>query len=331
MREGEVLPSLQGGCCAPTQSPSSLPHFGIRRSTFMISVSVSWPPMPSRASKYRPQIAAAALAAACLMSGAVPDGWHQSARGHAAASLVYGQLATSWLTDRLGALGEWIGAVSDRSKELSDAHSENRLLREQLAIAQSRLLEMDRALHTMQQTLAIKPPDPAPVPKLTAATVVGRDASNWPSIIVLDCGSAQGVEVGSGVICGQAVVGVVSAVRGSACIVRLLTHPQCRVDACIARTGESRHVAGNLTDTIHMLDVHEKPVQPGDVVLTSGELGTFPRGLLIGTVTKAAPAEGALGYSVEVRPAAELSTLHDVLIVQPHRTDALDLLKQQGK
>jgi rod shape-determining protein MreC len=80
-----------------------------------------------------------------------------------------------------------------------------------------------------------------------------------------------------------------------------------------------------------MLDVHEQPVQVGDAVLTSGEMGVFPRGLLIGSVLHVSQTPGSLTHSIDVRPAAALATVHDVLIVLPRRSDALDLIREQGR
>jgi len=222
--------------------------------------------------------------------------------------------------------------LADRAQELRDARSRINLLEEELDIAQAQLFEKERSLETLRRTLHFAQTQASPSElKLTEARVVGRDATNWPGIAILDCGSTQGVEVGSGVISGKSVVGIVSSVRGSACVVRLVTHRLCRVAAYTPRTAESRHVTGTLTDTLRMLDVHEKPLKPGDAVLTSGEMGVFPRGLLIGRIIKADKASGSLLYDVDVRPAAALSTLHDVIIIAPQQSDALDLIREQGK
>ena len=278
------------------------------------------------------QMIAGLLVVVSLLNAALFTQFHESERALAAAGLVYPQIAVASIGGGLGRIGEWLGAIGDRAQELRDSRRRIALLEQKLDIAQAQLIEKERSLETIRRTLIFAQTNGSPSElKLTEARVVGRDTTNWPGIAILDRGSVQGVEVGSGVISGKSVVGIVSAVRGSACVVRLVTHPLCRVAAYTPRTAESRHVTGTLTDTLRMLDVHEKPLQPGDAVLTSGEMGVFPRGLLIGKIIKAEKASGSLVYDLDVRPAAALSTLHDVLIIAPQQSDALDLIREQGK
>ncbi len=288
--------------------------------------------MFARTSSRKSQIIAASLVAVSLLNVTLFRGLHESERGWAVAGLVYPQIAVASVSDGLGRIGEWLGAVGDRAQELRDARSRIALLEQKLEIAQAQLVEKERSLETICRTLLFAQTQDSPSElKLTEARVVGRDATNWPGIAILDRGSVQGVKAGSGVISGKSVVGIVSAVRGSACVVRLVTHPLCRVAAYTPRTAESRHVTGTLTDTLRMLDLHEKPPEPGDAVLTSGEMGVFPRGLLLGRIIKADKASGSLLYDVHVRPTAALSTLHDALIIAPQQSDALDLIREQGK
>jgi len=58
----------------------------------------------------------------------------------------------------------------------------------------------------------------------------------------------------------------------------------------------------------------DENVPVGEMVLTSGGDGIFPKGLLVGKVTKAG-AGGDLFLNIRVRPAADLSRLEEVLVV----------------
>ena len=58
----------------------------------------------------------------------------------------------------------------------------------------------------------------------------------------------------------------------------------------------------------------DEAVPPGEMVLTSGGDGIFPKGLLVGRVTKVAPGN-ELFLNIRVRPAADLSKLEEVLVV----------------
>jgi rod shape-determining protein MreC len=58
----------------------------------------------------------------------------------------------------------------------------------------------------------------------------------------------------------------------------------------------------------------DETVPAGELVLTSGGDGIFPKGLLVGRVTKVSPGSD-LFLNIRVRPAADLSRLEEVLVV----------------
>jgi rod shape-determining protein MreC len=58
----------------------------------------------------------------------------------------------------------------------------------------------------------------------------------------------------------------------------------------------------------------DETVPAGEMVLTSGGDGIFPKGLLVGRVTKVSPGS-ELFLNIRVRPAADLSRLEEVLVV----------------
>jgi len=60
--------------------------------------------------------------------------------------------------------------------------------------------------------------------------------------------------------------------------------------------------------------MNDEQVADGDMVLTSGGDGIFPKGLPVGTVTRVEPGK-ELFLNITVRPAASLSRLEEVLVV----------------
>jgi rod shape-determining protein MreC len=61
----------------------------------------------------------------------------------------------------------------------------------------------------------------------------------------------------------------------------------------------------------------EEDVTVGDRIITSGLDGVFPKGLLIGEVTHVTRGTRGLLQVAEVRPAARLETLEEVLVLDP--------------
>jgi rod shape-determining protein MreC len=56
-------------------------------------------------------------------------------------------------------------------------------------------------------------------------------------------------------------------------------------------------------------------VRPGMAVITSGIGGVFPKGLLLGVVTKVSKKEGGLFQAVDVAPAIDFGKLEEVLVL----------------
>jgi len=57
-------------------------------------------------------------------------------------------------------------------------------------------------------------------------------------------------------------------------------------------------------------------LRDGDRVVTSGLVGGFPRGLVIGTITNIDKQEGALFQSAELMPEVDVGRVEEVLVIQ---------------
>jgi rod shape-determining protein MreC len=57
-------------------------------------------------------------------------------------------------------------------------------------------------------------------------------------------------------------------------------------------------------------------LRDGDRVVTSGLIGDFPRGLVIGTITRIDKQEGALFQSAELMPEVDVGRVEEVLVIQ---------------
>jgi rod shape-determining protein MreC len=64
-----------------------------------------------------------------------------------------------------------------------------------------------------------------------------------------------------------------------------------------------------------------REITPGELLVTSGLAGVFPRGLPVGSVAAVLREQGALYQEATVRPAANLDHLEEVLILVDARPD----------
>lgn len=149
-----------------------------------------------------------------------------------------------------------------------------------------------------------------------AARVAARDPSSWFAEVVVDKGSAEGIDQDRVAVVPQGVVGRVVDVTESAARVRFILDPESAVPVMLERSravgilyGESGY-----TCTVRFLD-HSVEVEEGELVLTSGLGDVFPRGLVVGRVVRNYGRTEALFQSVQVRPAVDFGSLHEVLLV----------------
>ena len=149
-----------------------------------------------------------------------------------------------------------------------------------------------------------------------AARVIGRNATNWYRAIIIDKGSQHGIEKEMGVMNSTGVVGRVINVNPSTAIVLLLTDPNVAMAGMIQRSRDEGIIQGTAQGFVRMKYLPPlSKVEIGDIVVTSGLTGDYPRGLLIGHVRKLEKADADLFQSAEIQPMVDFSKLEGVLVV----------------
>ncbi|MBN3032641.1 MAG: rod shape-determining protein MreC [Candidatus Saganbacteria bacterium] len=152
---------------------------------------------------------------------------------------------------------------------------------------------------------------------LLPAQVIGRAAGTWNSIIVIGRGAAARVRVNRPVVVKDGLVGKVIEVSAFSAKVLLLTDPQSSVAATDQRSRAGGVAEGYSPNKLRMKYVGvTSDVATGDAVVTSTASGLFPAGIPVGTVAKAEKKESDLFYEIELKPAADLSRLETVFVVE---------------
>lgn len=128
-------------------------------------------------------------------------------------------------------------------------------------------------------------------PALTVVTgqVIADSGSPFRQSVLLNVGAARdGIRDGWAVTDGLGLVGRISGVGKNSSRVLLLTDSASRVPVTIQPSGQRSLLTGDNT-ALPILDFIESPeeVRPGDRVVSSGDGGVFPAGLLVGNVVLA--------------------------------------------
>jgi rod shape-determining protein MreC len=149
------------------------------------------------------------------------------------------------------------------------------------------------------------------------ASVIAHGSDNIHDTVELDKGSSDGLQTGMIVMGkGGALIGVVYKTMSTASWVRLITDPDSDVNGVVLETRAMGTVSGALNQRLQLQFVQENTdVQAGDTVITSGLGGNFPKGLLIGRVSKVAGGQNDLFKTIAIDPAIRPDTLEEVLVM----------------
>lgn len=157
-------------------------------------------------------------------------------------------------------------------------------------------------------------------PRLTyiSGVVLADSGSPYRQSVLINIGARDGLVDGWATMDGIGLVGRVSGVADNTARVLLLTDANSRVPAVIQPSGQRAIVAGDNTsrppvDFIENRDV----VRPGDRVVSSGDGGVFPAGLLIGSL------EVDKGGRLRVRLAADYERLEFLRVLRHYGTPSV--------
>ncbi len=228
----------------------------------------------------------------------------------------------------LDSVNQGIDSVWSRYVALRYVGEENLNLRREIASLQeeaSRLRERAAASDRLRELLNLK--EELPYSTL-AARVIARDPTNWYRSIVINKGQDDGITVDMGVMTPTGAVGRVVKVQRQLAVVLLLIDRNNAVTGLVQRTRDEGIVEGTEKGLawIKYLPLLSN-VKVGDIVITSGMAGGFPRGLPIGRITRIERREAELFLSAEIQPETDFGRLEEVLVItSPRETTNLPSL-----
>ncbi len=151
------------------------------------------------------------------------------------------------------------------------------------------------------------------------ARVLGQDPSALANFIVIDQGRADNVAVGMPIITPAGLVGRVTEVGTHWARVQLINDSSSSVNAVVQSSRATGIIQGQGRGSdlliMRFLPLGEA-VQEGDVILTSGISGTFPKRIVIGQVVQVNQRDTDLFTEALVRPSVDLQRLEYVLVMK---------------
>ncbi len=159
---------------------------------------------------------------------------------------------------------------------------------------------------------------------LVAARVIGRESATWSSMIVINRGLGDGVQKDMPVVTDKGLVGRVVEAGPNSSKVQLILDPRTSVGTLVQRP-ESRVagiVEGDLDNPTmpRMVNIPKTAdVIVGDIIVTSGFGGIYPKGLVVGLVSELKNDTGGLLKVALLEPAVDFQRLEDVMVITASR------------
>lgn len=150
-----------------------------------------------------------------------------------------------------------------------------------------------------------------------AAEVIGGDASPGLHTITIDKGKAEGIRGDLAVISPQGVVGrVLDPVAAHASRVQLLVSRNAGAGVMIERSRAGGVIVGGGSNPpLEMEYVSSlSDVRVGDLVVTAGTDGIYPKGFPVGKVESVERGAG-MYRRIAVRPVVDFSSIEEVLVI----------------
>lgn len=157
-------------------------------------------------------------------------------------------------------------------------------------------------------------------PKLTSVSgvVMADSGSPFRQSVLLNVGARDGIVDGWATMDGLGLVGRISGVGQNTARVLLLTDASSRIPVTIQPSGQKAMLVGD-NSAAPPLDFIEAPeqIRPDDRVVSSGDGGVFPAGILVGTVVK------TKDNRFRVRLAADYDRLDFVRVLRSHPSERI--------
>ena len=193
---------------------------------------------------------------------------------------------------------------------------ENTMLREKVAELQKethQLRESALANERLQRLLQFREKY---APSAIAAEVIGQDPSSWFKSLTINKGERNGIKKGMAVLSPEGVVGQILKTAPYHSTVLLITDYNSGIDSIVQRNRAKAIVEGrgeNRCQLKYLLRTDE--VKVGDIVVTSGLSGNFPKGLMVGEIRKVEKKGYGIFQYAELIPSVDLNRLEEVLII----------------
>ena len=204
----------------------------------------------------------------------------------------------------------WYSYFWLRGVRAENQHLQNVL--RQLSLQANRMAEVERENMRLRKMVALIGNTPFDT---IGARVVGRTPNYLSNVIYINRGSSDGIRLDSPALSGNDVIGRIVLITGHNAQIQLITNADASVGVMVdsSRSPGVLRGSGNALLDLNYIS-NAEPVNVGDMVVTSGLDGIYPKGLPVGNVVES--RKGASVFrEIKVEPSADLVHLEEVFVI----------------
>jgi rod shape-determining protein MreC len=150
----------------------------------------------------------------------------------------------------------------------------------------------------------------------TAAHIISGSSDSWSSTVTIDKGTSSGLSVGMPVTSSSGVIGQIVQCGATSSTVLLMTDESSSISAMVQSSRAQGMLDGSAAGEVRLDMIRtDQTVEVGDIVVTSGLGGVFPKGLPLGKVTSVEKNPGSMYYTIVVEPYAHMENAEEVLVI----------------
>lgn len=211
--------------------------------------------------------------------------------------------------------------IKDNYINLIHVKSENDNLKQELQNLKTELLNLQEVKSRNRRLRSILEFKKSHKISGLTASVIAREPSQWQQALTIDKGSKSGVAINDAVVNQSGAVGQIVAVSAHTAKVQLINDLQSGVDVYIQSSRSRAVVKGYGLGRPELLFLNrENSVQKGDIVLTSGLDGIFPKGIPVAQVYEVLPASpSSLFHKVYLSTSVNFEKLEEVLVINKQK------------
>ncbi len=204
---------------------------------------------------------------------------------------------------------------------------ENMALTEHIVALENRIRELEA---TMPES-GVEVSDVVRKYDYISAQVVASTTNRSRNFLTINKGANDGVVADMAVITPEGyAVGIVVDCTENFAVAKMLLNKDLRIGGVLAEDGSHGSVVwrGGDTQVVDFVEVSKyAKVESGDLVRVAGFSQYFPPETVIGKVERAEISDSGTSYNCEVRLAADMERIYNVVLVRNARTEELQSLE----